>query len=201
MKRTYTVNIGNQVYHIDEDAHRTLEQYLDDIAFHLKSEADKEEILDDIELRIAELFDARLDTNKHVITEKDVQHVIVILGDADHFAQESGNVENEDSQTNFTHQANSKRLYRDRSNRILAGVAGGLGAYFNMDPLIFRILFLLSMFVGGAGFLVYIIMWIIVPEARTTSQRLEMRGEPITLESIKRAVREEFEQVKSRMNL
>ena len=93
----------------------------------------------------------------------------------------------------------TKRLYRDPDNRVLGGVCGGLGAYFNNDPLLFRILFIIIFFGMGSGLIIYLILWIAIPEARTTAQKLEMRGEPITIENIKKAVREEFENVKKNM--
>ncbi|MFO7829936.1 MAG: PspC domain-containing protein, partial [Bacteroidales bacterium] len=97
-----------------------------------------------------------------------------------------------------TYQA-TKRLYRDPDNRFLGGVCGGLGAYFNIDPIVFRILFILIFFGMGSGLIIYIILWIAMPEAVTTAQKLEMRGEPVTVENIKKAVREEFENVRKNM--
>ena len=69
-----------------------------------------------------------------------------------------------------------RRLYRDADSRVLGGVCSGMGAYFNIDVVIFRILFVLSVFMGGAGVLIYIILWIVVPKAKTTAQKLEMKG-------------------------
>ena len=93
----------------------------------------------------------------------------------------------------------TKRLYRDPDNRIIGGVCGGLSAYFNTDPILFRILFILISLGMGSGLIIYIILWIAIPEAATTAQRLEMRGEAVTIENIKRAVREEFENIKKNM--
>ena len=94
----------------------------------------------------------------------------------------------------------TKRLYRDSDNRVLGGVCGGLGAYLNTNTIIIRIIFILLAFPGmGSGIIIYLILWIVIPEATTTAQKLEMRGEPITLENIKKAVRDEFENVKRNM--
>lgn len=199
MKRTFTVNLGNLVYHIDEDAYDLLKNYLKQIASTLRNEADKDEIIADIELRISELFSAQLKDYKQVVTIDDVRQVIEILGDASAFSENDNSESYTSTSSQQKNYSNGKRLYRDVKNRILAGVCGGLGSYFNTDPVLFRILFIVTALAGGAGGLIYIIMWIIIPEARTAGQRLEMRGEPVTLENIKRAVRDEFENVRRRM--
>ena len=90
-------------------------------------------------------------------------------------------------------------MYRDPDTRILGGVCGGMGAYWHIDPIIVRVLFLIALFGFGIGFLLYILLWIVIPVAKTTAQKLEMRGEPVTVENIKRFVREEFGNVKKSM--
>jgi len=92
-------------------------------------------------------------------------------------------------------------MYRDPDNRILGGVCAGIGAYWRIEPWIIRIIFLALMFAGGFGLLIYIILWIVLPEARTIAQKIEMRGEPVNIQSIKEAVKREFEQVRRRMNI
>jgi phage shock protein PspC (stress-responsive transcriptional regulator) len=198
MKKTFTINISNMVYHIDEDAYALLRTYLEKIEIALASEADKKEILEDIEARIAELFTERIKDFKEVITLIDVEKVISVLGDPSTFASD-GEFSEPQEKTQRVY-STRRRIYRDPDNRIISGVSGGLGAYFNADPVIFRILFLVFAFTG-AGFLVYVIMWIVIPEAKTTAQKLEMRGEPVTLENIKNFVKEEFANVKSKMKL
>lgn len=200
MKRTFTINLGNLVYHIDDDAYDLLKNYLRQIEQTLSNEADRKEIMADIEFRISELFSSRIQDYKQVVTLEDVKQIIEILGDASEFSDdETSESTSGNSNKAKTSYSSSKRLYRDPDNRSLGGVCGGLGAYTNTDPVIFRILFVAVFLIGGAGGLVYLIMWIVIPEARTTAQRLEMRGEAVTLENIKRAVREEFENVKSKM--
>ena len=92
-------------------------------------------------------------------------------------------------------------MYRDPDHRILGGVCSGMGAYWHIDPLIVRILFLVTFFGFGIGLLIYLLLWVVIPVARTTAQKLEMRGEPVTVENIKRFVREEFRNVKKNIKL
>jgi phage shock protein C len=95
----------------------------------------------------------------------------------------------------------NKRMYRNPDDRILGGVCSGLGAYFNTDPWIFRTLFIVFSIFFLSGIIIYLILWIAIPEAKTSAQKLEMRGEPITVDNIKNAVKNEFDRVKNRMNL
>jgi phage shock protein PspC (stress-responsive transcriptional regulator) len=87
-------------------------------------------------------------------------------------------------------------MYRDPDNRVIGGVCSGLAAYWNMDPAIIRVVFIVLVLIGGSGLLVYLILWIVMPEAQTTAQKLEMRGEAVTIDNIKDFFRDEFEQVK-----
>jgi len=200
MKTTITVNLGGLVFHIDDDAHEILNTYLITIEKQFANEAECQDIMSDIEARLAELFTEMLDGKRDVIRKEDVSKVIEILGQPEDFTDGEPSASGSSHKTNSTYQT-TKRLYRDPDNRVLGGVCGGLGAYFNIDPIVFRILFLLIFFGMGAGLLIYIILWIAIPEALTTAQKLEMRGEPITIENIKKAVREEFENVKKNMKI
>ncbi|MBN2481366.1 MAG: PspC domain-containing protein [Bacteroidales bacterium] len=194
MKKTFSVNLGNMVYNIDEDAYMLLKEYLERIEVYFSDEKDREDIMDDIEGRISELFSENLGTGKQVITFKDVEKVIAIMGDPQEI---SGGVENNHKKV-FTEDfyKRPRRLYRDPDNRIIGGVSGGLGAYLNIDPVVIRILFVIFFFIGF-GLLIYIVMWIVVPEARTTAQKLEMRGDPVNVSNIGKFVKDEFESVKN----
>ena len=94
----------------------------------------------------------------------------------------------------------NKRLYRDEENSVLGGVCSGLGSYFEIDPIIIRIIFIVTIFFGGFGTIAYIVLWIIVPKAETTAQKLEMKGEPINIANIEKAIKEEFDHVKNRIS-
>ena len=197
MTKTISVNLGGQLFHIDEEAHRLLETYLLAIERQFSNEPDKKEILADIELRLAELFSEKINRSKNVISTDDVNYVISIMGEPEAFAQE----EEESQQQKRTYQKSysNKRMFRDPDNRILGGVCSGLGAYFDLDPWIFRIIFIVIGFFFLSGLIIYLILWVAIPEALTAAQKLEMRGEPINIENIKNAVRNEFENVRQRM--
>ncbi|MGM0408916.1 MAG: PspC domain-containing protein [Bacteroidota bacterium] len=197
MKTTITINLGGLVFHIDDDAYEMLNTYLIAIEKQFASEDERNDIMTDIETRLAELFTEFLDGKRDVIMKDDVSKVIEILGQPEDFIEEEPTTE-QSKKKSTTYQA-TKRLYRDPDNRFLGGVCGGLGAYFNIDPIVFRILFILIFFGMGSGLIIYIILWIAMPEATTTAQKLEMRGEPVTVENIKKAVREEFENVRKNM--
>ncbi len=92
-------------------------------------------------------------------------------------------------------------MYRDPDNRILGGVCAGMGAYWGADPLIIRIIFVVATLIFLSGAIIYLILWVVLPEAKTTAQKLEMRGEPVTISNIGKAVKEEFENIKKKMNL
>lgn len=186
MKKTLTVNLNNIVFHIDDDAYDMLQTYLHEIADHFTDEAERREIMTDIEARIAELFSEKLQKNKNVINLEDVQEVIEIMGKP---SQYTGEEDEEPKQTKSEKKQPSnraRRFYRDPENAILGGVSGGLSAYLNLDVTLIRILLVILVFVG-VGFVipVYIVIWFVAPEAITAAQRLEMQGEDVNVESIK----------------
>ncbi len=183
MKKTLTVNLNNTVFHIDDDAYEMLQTYLAEIAEHFQSEDEKKEIMNDIEARIAELFTEKLLKNKNVINVSDVQEIIEIMGKPSQYADEDDDTEVPKSEKK---QQKNRRFYRDPENAVLGGVAGGIAAYFGWDVTWVRIAFvILALISAGYMIPIYIIVWIIAPQATTTSQRLEMQGEDVTIESIK----------------
>jgi phage shock protein PspC (stress-responsive transcriptional regulator) len=203
MKTTITINLGGIVFHIDDDAYEMLHTYLMAVEKQFKSDDERREVMSDIEARLSELFSETLGQKRDVIMKDDVSKIVEIMGEPDVFydsdTQNKSNNSSSFKSRRTTNQKPSKRLYRSRSDRFLAGVCGGLAAYFNIDPIVFRIIFIILLFAGSVGFWIYIILWIVIPEASTTAQRLEMRGEPITIENIKKAVRDEFENVRKNM--
>jgi phage shock protein PspC (stress-responsive transcriptional regulator) len=190
MKKTFSVNLGNRVYNIDEDAYLKLSAYLDRIEGHFSDQKEREDIINDIELRISELFAERLGVNKQVVTLVDVDEVIRIMGDP---REISGS--EEEPRSTWERRSGTKRIYRDPDDRMIGGVCGGLAAYTNIDPVIMRLIFVVLLFMG-IGALAYIILWIVVPEARTTAQKLEMRGDSVNASNIGNFFRDEFENVK-----
>jgi phage shock protein PspC (stress-responsive transcriptional regulator) len=193
MKVTVNINLGGYAFNVDEDAYERLRQYMKTLEKEFSGESSAAEIMTDIEGRIAELFKMRLNSYKQVITMKDVEEVMAILGTPEAISG-SGTSEERPPRS-------QRRIYRDPDRRIIGGVCAGLGAYFNWDPIIWRVLFGALVLAGGFGFALYLILWIVLPEAKTTAQKLEMRGDPVTIENIKDSVKEEFETVKKKMNL
>ena len=204
MKKTISINIGNIFFNIDEDAFNKLHHYLNTIRGHFSKSDGQEEIMSDIESRIADLFQQKINDTKQVISLSDVDDVIKIMGkpedyvlDAEDFDQ--GN-KNSHEQTTSSRLRNPKRLYRDSDNRYVAGVCSGIGYYFGFDPMWLRLAFAFSFLFFGSGFMIYFILWIIVPEARTTSEKLEMRGEPVTFDNIGKAVENEMGHIKTKLS-
>ena len=191
MKKTLTINLNGIVFNIDEDAYQALKSYLNEIGAHFVSEEEKE-ILKDIEARIAELFAEKLQGNKGVIEIADVESVISVLGHPNQFESEATESE-ETNKTEEPKKGKHKRFYRDPENRILGGVAGGVAAYLDWDTTLVRILFVILVIIGfGWAIPIYLLVWLIAPEARTTAQRLEMQGKDVTVDAIK----EQFDSAK-----
>lgn len=191
MKVTLNINIGGYAFHIDEDAYHDLKAYLRSLELHFTGEESASEIMADIEVRMSELFRARLGTYRQVITIEDVREVIKIMGNPEDFVDQ----DTFSAKEKFT-SSSTRRMYRDPDNRIIGGVAAGLAAYWHLDPIIPRIIFLALIFAGGLGIFAYLILWIVLPEARTTAQKIEMKGEPVNIHNIKESVKNEFERVR-----
>lgn len=195
MNTVTTINLGGKAYQLEEKGYTLLATYLAEATSALEGNPDKEEIIADFEIAVAEKCSRYLSDAKNVVTASEIETII----------KEMGPVEtNTDQSSSFgeTEKAKSspKRLYRDGDNRVIAGVASGLGHYFGVDPVILRIIFIASLFVGGAGFIAYIILWLAVPEAKTTAQKLEMRGSHVTLSSVSDILKEKVAEVTSKKN-
>ncbi len=205
MKTTITINLGGIVFHIDDDAYEMLHTYLLAVEKQFISEEERKEVMTDIEARLSELFTEILANKRDVIMKEDVSKVVEIMGEPEDFiddetTEQSFNSARSESRKSNYNQKGTRKLYRDPDNRLLGGVCSGIGSYLNVDSLIIRIVFVLLAIPGmGSGLIIYLILWIAIPEAHTTAQKLEMRGEPITIENIKKAVRDEFETVKKKM--
>lgn len=191
MNKTVTINLGGIVFHIDEDAYQKLSRYFDAIKRSLNNSSGQDEIIKDIEMRISELLSEKLVSDKHVIGLKEIDEVIAVMGQPEDYIIE------DDSKNESAYQAykKSKKLYRDKDKGMIGGVAAGLSHYLGIDVVWIRVLLLLFFFGFGTGILAYIILWIATPEAITTTEKLEMTGEPVTISSIEKKVREEFDSV------
>ena len=203
MKKTLTVNLGGTVFHIDEDAYRLLDNYLCNLKLHFRKQEGAEEIVDDIEARISELFLEKLNAGSQVITLADVEEVIARVGKPEDF----GTTDEEEKRTSSGTSAASatytsrRRLYRNSDDKILGGVMGGLAAYLGWDPTLLRLLALVILICGyGTLIPVYIICWLVIPEARTAAEKLSMRGEAVTVENIGKTVTDGFEKMANGVN-
>ena len=198
MKKTLTVNLGGTVFHIDEDPYRLLDNYLSNLKIHFRKEAGADEIIDDIERRISELFAEKLTAGSQVITITDVEEVIARMGKPEDMEAEN---DSEPSVGNATRTTIHRRLYRNPDDKLLGGVISGMAAYLGWDVTLLRLL-LLVVLICGVGTLipVYIVCWLVIPEARTAAEKLSMRGEAVTVENIGKTVTDGFEKVANGVN-
>ena len=192
MNQTLTVNISGMVFHIEVDAYDTLKNYLNKIKSYFNNSEEREEIMLDIESRIAELFSGMMSEKNQVITATDVENVISVMGKPEQYISED-----EEQTQEFTNESNvkgDKKLFRNPDERMLGGVCSGLGAYIGLDTVWVRLFFVAALFLGF-GFLTYIILWIVMPEAKTASDKLKMKGEPINIQNIGKKFEEEANKV------
>ena len=275
MKRTISINISGILFHVEEDGYESLKDYLATINRYFASYEDSQEITNDIESRIAEVFLSKLTPSQQVITQENVASVIAAMGSVEDFAAEAVLEEEPVHQRQATYQEEpvyeveeKKRLYRDTQRKILGGVAagvahyfrtdplwvrvlliillftdafltfgalstvtlityivlwivlpgrddltndakikklfrnpddqvlggvcGGIAAYFGLDATLVRILFVASIFFGGAGLIAYVVLWIITPSALTLTDKMQMKGEPVTLSNIESSIKKNF---------
>ncbi len=193
MKTTISINLGGIAFTIDDDAYRELKTYLDALSNHFKQEDGGDEILADIEARIAEECARKRENGIQVISISMVQEIISRMGRVEDLtgekAGETDGIKIEEpyfARTDKEKTKSPKRLYRNPENAMLAGVASGLGAYFNIDPSIPRIAFVLLTLFGGSGIIIYIILWLVLPEADTPLKQSELRGESPTIKDIEK---------------
>jgi phage shock protein PspC (stress-responsive transcriptional regulator) len=178
MKKTFHISIAQTLFILEEDAYTKLDGYLMAVREHFKDTPSKDEIVADIEARIAEQL---LETRESIITLSIVEHTIERMGTVEDF---------DDAENIETIPRIKRRIYRDVENKIIAGVCAGLAELFNINVLWVRILFVVLALSNAIGVILYIILWIVLPEAKTVSQKLEMEGSPVTLETLSAAVQD-----------
>jgi len=188
MNKTLTISIGGQLFEIEENAYQQLDTYINSLKTYFKNDAEGEEIVSDIEARIAELFIEQQTADYKLIIKEQVEYVQLKMGTVKDFEPIE---EIEDVVTNTsTHQQQTadfgkvpKKLMRDNEDRVLGGVSSGLAYYFNASPLLVRVLFLI-LFFAGPGIIIYFLFWIIVPKASTTGDKLLMKGLPVNVNTL-----------------
>ncbi|MFT7344831.1 MAG: phage shock protein PspC (stress-responsive transcriptional regulator) [Lentimonas sp.] len=184
MKKTISIHIKGINFLIEEDAYELLQTYLTRLENKLSNLEGKSEIVEDIELRIAELFTELTVGNKEVIELGDVQSVTAKLGEPEDYIDEDDEL-NETVKEENSNSRSSRKFYRDLDRAAIAGVCSGLSNYLNIDIIVVRLVFLISLLFGGFGFPLYVLLWIIIPAASTHIDRLKMKGRPITVENVK----------------
>mgnify|MGYP000120810844 CR=1 FL=1 len=200
MNKTININLGGFFFHIDETAYQKLKRYLDAIARSLSDDPQgKNEIISDIEARISELLSERITDARQVVNENDIEEIIAIMGQPEDYA-EAEEAYNENASYNYNRNTSSKKMFRDGDDKFLGGVCSGLGHYFNIDVVWIRLAFLILTLAGfGFGIIGYIILWVILPEAKTTSEKLQMEGEAVNIDNIEKKIRNEFENLSSKV--
>ncbi len=197
MNKTVNINLAGVFFHIDEDAYAKLQHYLDTIKRSLTSTQGSDEIIADIEARIAELFSEKRKNERYVIGIKEVEEVIAIMGQPEDYVLDDEIFEDEPS---YKAPKTSKQLFRDTENSYISGVSSGLGHYLGISAIWMRLIWiLLTIFSSGGFILIYIALWIFIPEAKTTADKLAMRGEPVTVSNIERKIKEGFDDVSGRV--
>jgi phage shock protein PspC (stress-responsive transcriptional regulator) len=217
MNKVFNINLGGQPLTIDEDAYRLLENYLQSLHNHFKKSEGYEEIMSDIEARLGELVREGMG-KRAIVMIQDVKNTVSIMGKPEEFGAEpmddtqkttetAKSAPNTEGGQNTTKSAKKqpiqtgKRLFRDEENKVMGGVCSGLAAYFGIEEIVWV---RLGVFAFGAftgiGFMLYILMWIIIPAAKTTADRLAMRGEPIDVNSIAKSIETGFDDLSKKVN-
>ncbi len=189
MNITLNINLAGHFFYIDELAYKNLNAYLDEIKRYFKDETVRDEIIADIEARIAELLIGMLKHERQVITQNEVDEIIKIMGQPHDYKIDEE--EQKESQ---------RKLFRDQENALLGGVASGLSYYIGLKTRWVRIIWLiLGLFSWGGFIVLYLILWIVLPKAETTAEKLSMKGEPINISNIEKKIKEGIEDVADRV--
>ncbi len=193
MNKVFNISLGGYPFVIDHDAFDALEQYLSSLNRYFKASEGRDEIVSDIELRIAELFKEKLKRRK-IVSLNDVNDVIDTMGRPEQFEEEEFYTDSGAYGNSQFDIRTGKRLYRDPESKILAGVCSGLSAYLGIeDPIWMRLVFAIAFFGFGIGVVPYIILWIVVPEAKTSGDKLAMRGEAANVSNIANFVQDNMQ--------
>ena len=201
MKKVFNINLGGYPFTIDDDAYEHLNTYLKTIHNHFKQSEGYEEITSDIEGRMAELFQERLE-GRTIVSMKDVNAAITIMGTPEDFGAEPV----EEAITEDTEKSGGtktgKRLYRNMEDEVVSGVCSGIAAYFGVsDPLWIRLAFIILV-ASSVGFIIplYLILWAVLPKAETAADRLAMQGKAINVSNIAKTVEEEVEHISGKIS-
>lgn len=210
MNKVFNINLGGYPFTIDEDAYEHLKVYLKTIHNHFRESEGYEEITSDIESRLAELFQDKLN-DRPIVMESTVKDAIAIMGTPADFGADplADEADYEEEKTTFgtkreykttSDYRTGKRLFRNPEEKVVGGVCSGVAAYFGVeDPLWVRLGFALFFFAGGFALPLYLILWAIMPAAETAADRLAMRGKPVTASNIGKIIEEEMSSFSEKM--
>ncbi len=197
MNKTININLGGLFFHIDELAYKKLKRYLDAIAHSLSDDPQgKNEIIADIEARISELLSERILDVRQVVNEDDIEEIIAIMGQPEDYTD--GETDYDQTQTYTRRKKGAKKFFRDGDDKFLGGVCSGIGHFVGVDAIWIRLAFILLL-ASGFSPLAYIILWILLPEAKTTSEKLQMEGEAVNIDNIEKKIRTEFDNISSKL--
>lgn len=196
MKKVISINLGSVVFAIEKDAYNALASYLEQIKTNLAGIEDAAEVIADVERAIAEKFIVMKRSEKSAVISVDVERVMSEMGSpADFGGGEAGESAGKNPEPAASKTDSKRRLYRDTDDAVIAGVVSGLAQYFGIDPVIVRLIFVVSVFFNGLGVLVYIILWLVVPAAKTTTDKYAMRGERVTLKDISERAKKNIDNI------
>ena len=199
MNKTVNINLAGTFFHIDEDAFGKLQRYLEAIRKSLSDPQGGDEIIKDIEARIAELFTEKLEQSTQVVTLKELDEVITVMGQPEDYMVDEEIFDDVPPKAKRTYSSH-KQLFRDEDRKFIGGVSSGLSYYLGLDTVWVRLIWiLLTLFSSGFFIVVYILFWILVPAAQTTSEKLKMTGEPINISNIEKKFKEGYENVSEKV--
>ena len=198
MNKTIIININGIIFHIEEEAYTVLQNYMVGVKRHFGNSVDSNEIVSDIENRIAEMFSERLNPQKAVIEMHDVKEVCAQMGEVEDFDLEGESSEGFEQEPYAGYEEN-RSFFRDTEDKVFGGVCSGLGYYLDIEAKWMRLIFLVVFLFAGTGLLIYIVLWIAIPKAKTRADRMRMRGQSPNIENFKRNFKEEMGEVKNNL--
>ncbi len=190
--KVLNISIAQSLFAIEEDAYARLDEYLESVKGYFKNTEGRDEIISDIESRIAEQL---RDTKEQVVSLATVESVLKEMGTTADFEEVRESTRAAQPAAEKASSISDKRLYRNPDDKMIAGVCSGLAAYFGVEVVWMRLGFAFITLLNGLGLAIYFILWLVIPEAKTRAQKLEMAGSPVNLETISETVRERVSEV------
>jgi phage shock protein PspC (stress-responsive transcriptional regulator) len=191
MKKVINITLNSIVFAIEQDAYEVLDIYIEQIKARLVGSVDQAEIMTDIESAMSEKFIAQGRSEKISVSLRDVEQLRTEMGSPADFGED---VESAAAAEPLPSEGLQRRLFRDTDDAVIAGIASGIARYFSIDPVIVRIAFAVSVFANGIGIIAYLILWLVVPAAKTTADKFAMQGKRVTVEDITARVKKNLQE-------